>query len=171
MSRTSAHNEKKIIGKDLAAVLDENRRPLCFLSMEEILRQKLCHLRVAILVGDKCGNWLLSIKPPQVYDFSFCEIVPAQFGAEEYASATAMDLWHADNLTLARICPPCPENMHSYTYIYKVSLSKSMAALFARDTAKHILADTLEITALMEYGCDFSPSFKLFFKGSNLKTA
>lgn len=144
-------------------MLDENRQPLCLLPQEEILRQKLFHLRIAILITDKRDKWLLSVNSNGIYDFSFCGIVPAHYGAGEYAAFITMERWKLNTLRPLLAYAPCPENMRAFTYIYKAVLSTSMAEMFAREREKYILADTVEIKSLMNYGSDFSPLLKLYF--------
>lgn len=152
-------------GKNLYAALDANNRPLCLLPIEEILRQNLRHRAVAILLADKRKKALLSAGNGEECGFTFGEALPAGMGAMEFAEKRAYEKWGIERLVPLAVIQPKAEGRYALASIFLAPASNGMADMLALDREKYLLADSAEISALMNFGRGFSPLFRLFFQG------
>ncbi len=151
-------------GENLGEALDGNYRPLCILPFEDIIKQKLLHRSIALLLTDRRKKILLNIDPDGIYGFSFSGALQAGFCAREYAEKMALEHFGSGNLTLLGEIHPCIESGNSVSSIFSISASNALANAFALDRERWLLADPVEILSLMNFGCEFSPLFRLFFQ-------
>lgn len=154
------HPEKK-----LYAALDISGRPLCLLPLEEILRQNLRHRAVAVLLADKRKKALLAAGEGGECGFTFAEALPAGMGAMEYAEKKAHEKWRLERIVPLAVIQPRAESGHALASIFLAPSSNSMADMLALNREKYLLADSAEISALLNFGHSFSPLFRLFFQG------
>lgn len=148
--------------KDLCEVVDKKGKTLCLLSVREVTAQGLMHRRIALCPTDGHKRLLLRAINDVEYDFFFSGVVAAGCGAREYAGMLAEKTLKTENV--AKICEflPVSETMRSFFNVYSVKISSQVAEMFARDRQKYLLADLLELKAIMNYGCKFSPLLELF---------
>lgn len=156
----------KFANKNLYDAVDEKGRPLCLLPLEEILRQKLNHRSVALLLIDKRNRMVLQAGNDDLYDFSFFGAVPAGISKCEFACQMAFERWKAENLLPLLEYRPCPENRYSFCAIFRLPVSNALAEMFASDRQKFLLADSVEIDSLIKFGFGLSPFLKLFLEKS-----
>lgn len=151
--------------KTLYAALDMSGRPLCLLPIEEISRQKLRHRAVAVLLADKRKKALLAAEAGGECGFTFEEALPAGLGAMEFAEKRAHEIWRIERLAPLAIIQPRAESGWTLASIFLAPVSIGFADMLARDREKYLLADSAEISALLNFGHSFSPLFRLFFQG------
>lgn len=153
-------------GYDIAGlheVLDNAGRPLCLMRPGEIIRQNLFHKSVGLLLRDNRGRALLSWRPEQGFGFSSFGLVPAGLGTEEYALALLRNEWGRENLGRRRDAAPRKENNNSHTVIYEAPVLAAAAENIAAERDKYLLADDIELAALIRMGEIIEPKFASIF--------
>lgn len=152
--------------KNLYEALDERGRPLCLLPLAEIQRQRLFHRAVALLLMDRQDRMLLQAGSDSLHDFSFYGAVPAGLGSHEFAGQLAFANWKVEKVLPLCEYRPCPENRYSFCAIFKLPVSRALAEMFAGNREKFLLADSVEMASLIQYGLGVSPFLKLFLERS-----
>lgn len=152
-------------GYDIAGlheVLDNAGSPLCLMRAGDIIRQNLLHKSVGLLLRDNKGRSLLSWRP-EGFGFSSFGLVPAGLGIEEYALALLRNEWGRENLGRRREAAPRKETNNSRTVIYEAPVLAAAAENIAAEREKYLLADDIEVAALIRMGEIIAPMFASIF--------
>lgn len=150
------------------AVVDASNRPLCHLHGAEIVRQRLRHRSVALLLCDDNGKMLLKFRPGVGFGFTeFC-MVPAQCGMEELAWQLAQDKWHRENCALVEAVEPCEANGFSFCGIFLAKFPHRLGLSLLSSDKNLLLADKVEVSALIDRGHAFAQFFRIQFSGGHL---
>lgn len=159
---------KKEFSQNLYEALDAKGRPLCLLSIEEILNQKLYHRRIALMVVDKRAKMLLNAPENGEYDFLFSGPVPAAWASIDYAEQSSLKLLKSSQLHLLCELAPSIDKSRAFCSVYRIQISNPLADMLALNKKMHLLLDMVELDALMSLDLAFSPFFKQFYH-SHLK--
>jgi hypothetical protein len=145
-------------------VVDRRNMPFCIMDGGEVLRQRLCHRKTALLIRDTAGRALLAFRPESDgFTFSSVACVRAGQSYETCARDALRDDWNltGNRLLLLRIYPPCPENQYAFTAIFEVRLQAARAEAISHDPQHRLLLDYDELKGLSAH---FSEIFTPFMR-------
>lgn len=134
---------------ELLEVVDNSNMPLCVMRGEDVLRQKLQHRAVGLLVRDRLGRALLTHRPNFGWGFSSFGRLPAGQSSECKAQELFKQDWNHDGRILPMgISAPGPDNFNAFVALYEGRMPSSLAAAAVRDPDRHMLVDYDELRGL-----------------------
>lgn len=150
-------------------VVDCHNTPLCVMAKEDVLRQRLPHRTVVLLVRDRTGRALLTLSD-RGWGFSSYGHVPAGMACESFAQELLLD-WGQEGGRLASLghMPPSEENDQTFLHLYTVCLPRSVINARAAVRDKHLLVDKDELLGLEAHFSDLlSPVMRAAIAGGHL---
>lgn len=139
-------------------VLDQSGRTLCVLPARDVLRQKLRHRSVAIILRDGRGRLLLTGSPATGWSFSAAAALPAWESGESHAEKLAGLAWPGcrGRFHLIGSCQPCPENGNALAMIFELHVTPVWLDHLAADREKHLLLDHDSLRGLLAMNTGYS---------------
>ena len=143
--------------------MDKNNTPLCVMRNEDVLRQKLLHRAVALLVRDRQGRALLTHRQGLGWGFSSFGRLPAGQSSELMAQQLFSDDWRHDGRVLPLgVCPPGAENFNAFVALYEGRMPAALANAAVRDPDRHMLVDYDELRGIgVHFGELLSPFLRV----------
>lgn len=151
-------------------VVDSYNTPLCVMAKEDVLRQRLPHRTVALLVCDRTGRALLTLSD-QGWGFSSYGHVAAGMACESFAQELLLQDWGQEGARLASLgcLPPVEENDQTFLHLYTARLPRSVMNARAAVRDKHLLVDQDELQGLQtHFGDLLSPIMRAAIAGGHL---
>lgn len=136
-------------------VVDNENRPLCIMPDEAVIRQRLPHRAVALLVRDKNGQALLT-RTSQGWCFSSHGRVPAGMACECRAREILLNDWghEGKQISALGLIAPGPENGETFLRLFTARLPRTVIAASAADQDRHLLVDRDELKGLGAHFAD-----------------
>ncbi len=142
-------------------VVDRHNAPLCIMSREDVLRQRLRHRATALLIRDSTGRALLTFRPGLGWGFSSFGLVQAGQSFEDRARSLLRDDWDraSSRLLPLGLCPPHAESRQAFVTIFEARLPAVLAAEKIFDPDRHMLLDYDELKGLSAHFTDLLSPF------------
>ena len=136
-------------------VVDGENRPLCIMPDEDVLRQRLPHRTVALLVRDKNGRALLT-RSGRGWCFSSYGRVPAGMSCECRVRELLLNHWghEGKQVSALGLIPPGPENDVTFLNLFTARLPRAIIAVRAADRDRHLLVDRDELKGMGTHFAD-----------------
>mgnify|MGYP000016048552 CR=1 FL=1 len=153
-------------------VVDERNTPLCVMAEKDVLRQRLRHRAVALLIRDSAGRALLTFRAGRGWGFSSFALVRAGQAFEARARAMLREDWREEGGRLLSLgfCPPCPESRQAFVALFEARLPTALAAQKALDPDRNMLLDYDELKGLRAHFDDLlSPFMRVAVQGGYVR--
>ncbi|WP_072311733.1 MULTISPECIES: NUDIX hydrolase [Desulfovibrio] len=136
-------------------VVDNENRPLCIMPDEDVIRQRLPHRAVALLVSDRNGQALLT-RSSQGWCFSSHGRVPAGMACEYRVREILLNDWgyEGKQISALGLIAPGLENAMTFLHLFTARLPRTIIAAKAADRDRHLLVDRDELKGLGTHFAD-----------------
>lgn len=153
-------------------VVDKRNTPLCIMAEKDVLRQRLHHRAVALLIRDSAGRALLTFRPERGWGFSSFALVRAGQAFETRALNLLREDWREEGgrLSPLGLCPPCPESRQAFVALFEARLPAALAVQKALDPERNMLLDYDELKGLRAHFDDLlSPFMRVAVQGGYVR--
>ncbi|MGE9985883.1 NUDIX hydrolase [Desulfovibrio sp. SGI.169] len=153
-------------------VVDKRNTPLCVMAERDVLRQRLRHRAVALLIRDSVGRALLTFRAGLGWGFSSFALVSAGQAAETLARGMLREEWREEGgrLSPLGLCPPRPESRQAFVALFEARLPAALAAQKALDPERNMLLDYDELKGLRAHFADLlSPFMRVAIQGGYVR--
>lgn len=149
--------------ENILEVMDDDNTPLCLMPDQTVMRQKLRHRRVALLLGERTGKYLLTYRNADGWGLSSVDVLPAGRSCIHRAEELLLRDWsHEGRLRRYGTLPACPETGFAIVEVFGAKLPASLTGFALRTPDRHMLADPQELHGLdTHFGDLLSPLLRM----------
>ncbi|MDR1776889.1 MAG: NUDIX hydrolase [Desulfovibrio sp.] len=139
---------------DRVEIVDKHNTPIGVMHHADVIRQRLLHRSVAVLLRDAAGRFLLRRRTksdPAGFDLDFSALVPVPAGqsCETCATDVLREQWGIQaRVFQTGLYSPCAENGNCHVAVYEAALRAALAFGLENEPGRYLLLDYDELKGL-----------------------